>query len=325
MSGSLFYQVGAKMRSMLVIRTAAQAVAAASSSAASSSAGPRLAAAFSSLSLSGSAASRVLAPSSSLSPAAASSAMQTRGYAVHPRRGLPTNPRFGPAKLGQLKPSQPPKTRRRLGRGPSSGRGGTSTRGHKGQKARAGNGKPTPGFAGGQTPLMRLFPKRGFISTHGREYIPVNLDRIQNWIDQGRLDPSQPITAYHLLHSRCVHKVRDGIKILGDGAHHLRTPINLIVSRASQKAIAAIEGTGGSVECRYYNASALRRLCYPHKFGSLNVAGKGNAEAVSPDPISKKDILWYSSPRNRGYLALRAAAGVSPSSAPATASETQTK
>ncbi|KAK0551274.1 YmL10 [Tilletia horrida] len=238
---------------------------------------------------------------------------QARTYATHPRRGLPVNPRHGPAALGQLKPSQSPKQRRRVGRGSSSGRGGTSTRGHKGQKARAGNGKPTPGFAGGQTPLMRLFPKRGFVSTHKTEYVPLNLDRIQHWIDQGRLDPSQPISAYHLLHSRCVHKVKDGIKILGDGAHHLRTPVHLVVSRASQAAIGAIEKLGGSIECRHYNANSMRRLIYPHKYTSLNVGGKGNAEAVSPDPISKKDLLWYSSARNRGYLALRAAAGTSPS------------
>ncbi|KAE8227460.1 hypothetical protein CF319_g73 [Tilletia indica] len=301
------------MRSILTNRTAAALKAAASPSIGSSSAGPaRLAVTFSSLSLTSHRPS--LTPSAqsvSASPASA------RTYAVvHPRRGSPTNPRFGPPTLGQLKPSQPTKARRRVGRGPSSGRGGTSTRGHKGQKARAGNGKPGPGFSGGQTPLMRLFPKRGFVSTHRREYVPLNLDRLQHWIDSGRLDASQPITAYHLLHSGCVHKVLDGIKILGDGAHHLRTPVHIVVSRASQKAIAAIERAGGSVECRYYNDLAIRRMCYPHKYGSLNVEGKGNAEAVSPDPISKKDLLWYSSPRNRGYLALRAAAGVSPTTAP---------
>lgn len=69
-----------------------------------------------------------------------------------------------PFSIGHLSPAQPKKTAKRLGRGPSSGRGGTSTRGHKGQKARRGNGKPTPGFEGGQTPLMRRYPKRGFVN-----------------------------------------------------------------------------------------------------------------------------------------------------------------
>lgn len=66
--------------------------------------------------------------------------------------------------IGALSPAQPKKTMKRVGRGPGSGRGGTATRGHKGQRARAGNGKPTPGFEGGQTPIMRRFPKRGFVN-----------------------------------------------------------------------------------------------------------------------------------------------------------------
>jgi large subunit ribosomal protein L15 len=66
--------------------------------------------------------------------------------------------------IGSLSPAQPKKTMKRVGRGPGSGRGGTATRGHQGQRARAGNGKPTPGFEGGQTPIMRRFPKRGFVN-----------------------------------------------------------------------------------------------------------------------------------------------------------------
>lgn len=80
---------------------------------------------------------------------------------MHSRR-MSNAAALGPIAIGTLKPAQPKKDRKRVGRGPGSGRGGTATRGHKGQKARAGNGKPTPGFEGGQTPIMRRFPKRGF-------------------------------------------------------------------------------------------------------------------------------------------------------------------
>lgn len=203
-------------------------------------------------------------------------------------------------RLGNLQPGQPTKNRKRLGRGPSSGRGGTSTRGHKGQKARSGNGKPVPGFEGGQTPLTRRYPKRGFNNVHGQTFVPVNLDKIQHWIDRGLLDPSRPITAKELYETRCIHSLKDGVKVLGEGANFLDSSVNLIVSRASQSAIDAIEKAGGSVECRYYTPLSLRALVKPHKF-----AGKILPRAA--DPINKKDLVWYSSPRNRGYLAKRAA------------------
>ncbi|KAN0061923.1 YmL10 [Thecaphora frezii] len=237
---------------------------------------------FSSLSSSSSRISRV----SALPPTAS---LGQRGYASETG---------GSMALGSLKPGQPKKTRKRLGRGPSSGRGGTSTRGHKGQKARAGNGKPVPGFEGGQTPLTRRFPKRGFNNVHAQKYVPVNLDKIQHWIDRGLLDPSAPITAKELYETRCIHSLRDGVKILGDGAGHLVTPINVVVNRASRSAIEVIEALGGSVECRYYNKLSLTALVKPHKFA-------GRLMPRPADPTSKKDLLYYSSPSKRGYLAKR--------------------
>ncbi|MCO5611368.1 hypothetical protein L7F22_065621 [Adiantum nelumboides] len=185
--------------------------------------------------------------------------------------------------IGNLKPLQPKKNVKRLGRGPSSGRGGTSTRGHKGQKARSGNGKPTPGFEGGQTPLMRRYPKRGFTNIHAKQYVVVNVSRIQDWIDQGRIDPSVPITARELLSSRCVHSVGDGVKLLGDGAEELRTPINIIVSRASYSAIEAVERVGGAIETRYYTATTLRALIKPHLYANRVLPRQ-------PDPVSKKEL-----------------------------------
>ncbi|TKY89448.1 hypothetical protein EX895_001979 [Sporisorium graminicola] len=243
---------------------------------------------------SGSQATRVVvrSPARLVVPVASSSfRLSARTYAT---------PASAPIRLGNLQPGQPTKNRKRLGRGPSSGRGGTSTRGHKGQKARAGNGKPVPGFEGGQTPLTRRYPKRGFNNVHGQTFVAVNLDKIQHWINRGLLDPSRPITAKELYETRCIHSLKDGVKILGEGAPHLESPVNLVVSRASQSAISAIEAAGGSVECRYYTPLSLRALVKPHKFA-------GKILPRPADPINKKDLVWYSSPRNRGYLAKRAA------------------
>ena len=99
----------------------------------------------------------------------------------------------------------------RRGRGPSSGKGKTSGRGHKGQKQ---HGKVPAGFNGGQTPLEVVHGKRGFKNVFSLEMSRLNLDRVQTWIDQGRLDPSQRITLKELCASRCLHGIKDGVKLL---------------------------------------------------------------------------------------------------------------
>ncbi|KAH9934857.1 ribosomal protein L15 [Fomitopsis serialis] len=169
---------------------------------------------------------------------------------------------------------------KRVGRGQGSGRGGTSGRGHKGQKARAGNGKPKAGFEGGQTQLSR------------KTWAPVNLDRIQHWIDQGRLtsSPEKPITARELLLSGCIHNAHDGVKLLANGAEHLKTPVHITPSRASQSAIHAVEKLGGTVLCKHYNVLALRDCVH------------GRTDRVEAAPTNRRDILWYTSWKNRGYL-----------------------
>ncbi|KAI8977656.1 ribosomal protein L18e/L15P [Mycotypha africana] len=182
----------------------------------------------------------------------------------------------------------------RVGRGPGSGKGKTSGRGHKGQNARSGNGKPVPWFEGGQTPLVRRIPKRGFNNIHGKEYQEVNLDRLQHWIQTGRIDASQPITMKHLLDSRCIHKIEDGVKLLSNGAETFKIPITIEVSRASQKAIEAVEKAGGKIVTRYYNALGLRSLIHPEKFTVLPKLAR---------PLRKEEINYYSDPKNRGYLA----------------------
>jgi len=186
---------------------------------------------------------------------------------------------------------------KRVGRGQGSGRGGTAGRGNNGQKSRSGPG-PKAGFEGGQTPITKLIPKRGFVNQNAKTYAPVNLDRLQHWIDQGRLTSSSenPITARELLLSGCIHDVHDGIKLLGDGKEFLKSPIHITPSRASKIAIAAIERQGGSVFCKYYNALALRDCV------------KGRTDRVAAAPVRRPDIVWYTDWRNRGYLAPEAIA-----------------
>ncbi|KAI5119105.1 hypothetical protein M0805_004875 [Coniferiporia weirii] len=184
------------------------------------------------------------------------------------------------------------KNQKRVGRGDGSGRGGTSGKGNKGQKARAGNGKPKAGFEGGQTTILKRFPKKGFTNFTNKTWAPINLDRLQHWIDQGRItsSPEKPITARELLLSGCVHNIHDGIKLLGDGAEHLKAPIHIVPSRASQSAIKAVEKLGGSVFCKYYNVLSLRDCV------------KGRTDRKDAAPSRRQDIEWYMNWRNRGYL-----------------------
>lgn len=145
----------------------------------------------------------------------------------------------------------------RRGRGPSSGKGKTSGRGHKGQKQ---HGKVPRGFNGGQTPLEVVHGIRGFVNTFSMDIALLNLAKIQSWIDQGRIDPSRVITIKELADSNCVGKLKDGIKLLADGGQDLRTPINIVVSRASASAISAVEKAGGSIMTRFYTPFAIRRI-----------------------------------------------------------------
>ncbi|USP78089.1 54S ribosomal protein L10, mitochondrial [Curvularia clavata] len=148
----------------------------------------------------------------------------------------------------------------RRGRGPASGKGKTAGRGQKGQHA---HGKVPAGFEGGQTPQWITNPERGR-GKHNPfkvEMSPVNLDRIQSWIDQGRLDPKKPITMKELAKSRCLHGVkRHGVKLLARNPEQLTTPIHIVVSRASAEAIARIEALGGSVTTRFYSPTAIKRV-----------------------------------------------------------------
>ena len=135
------------------------------------------------------------------------------------------------------------RNRRRVGRGVGSGIGKTSGSGHKGQKARS--GVAIKGFEGGQMPIHRRLPKRGFVNIFRKNYIEVNIGEIQKAIDDGRIDPSNPVDVNALKTAGLVGKPKDGIRLLGNG--NISSKIEVHVIGASKPAILAVEKKGGSV------------------------------------------------------------------------------
>jgi large subunit ribosomal protein L15 len=136
------------------------------------------------------------------------------------------------------------KKRKRLGRGAGSGMGSTSTHGHKGQKARS--GVAIKGFEGGQMPLHRRLPKRGFNNPSAKEYAVTNLGKIQAWIDAGRLDAGATIDEAALVASGLIRRRRDGIRVLGRG-EVTSQGLTIVVTGASRSAVAAVEAAGGTL------------------------------------------------------------------------------
>ena len=126
----------------------------------------------------------------------------------------------------------------RRGRGHASGNGKTAGKGHKGQKARS--GAPRPGFEGGQMPLYRRLPKRGFKNRNTKEIIAINVDVLN------RFEDGAEVTAESLLASGAISKIADGVKILGNG--ELTKKLNVKVNAVSETAKSKIEAAGGTVE-----------------------------------------------------------------------------
>ena len=135
------------------------------------------------------------------------------------------------------------KNRMRVGRGIGSGKGKTGGRGVKGQKART--GVAIKGFEGGQMPLHRRLPKRGFNKPNAIELNEVNVGRIQQAVEAGRLDLAAPVTVEALVAAGVVSKPRGGVKILGVG--ELKAKLSFQVAGASKSAVEAIEKACGSV------------------------------------------------------------------------------
>ncbi|CAM1374420.1 50S ribosomal protein L15 [Tenacibaculum xiamenense] len=142
--------------------------------------------------------------------------------------------------LHNLKPaSGSTKSGKRIARGEGSGHGGTSTRGHKGAKSRSGYSRKV-GFEGGQMPLQRRVPKFGFTNRNRVEYVGVNLDKLQNLVDKGRI--TDTVTLDVLVENRLARK-NDLVKILGNG--ELKAKLNITVHKFTASAKAAIEAAGG--------------------------------------------------------------------------------
>lgn len=155
----------------------------------------------------------------------------------------------------------------------------------------------------------------------------VNLDRLQAFIDAGRIDATKPITPRELIESGLIGKIRDGIKILARGKEELRTPVELIVSRASGAAIDAIEAVGGKITTRYFTKQSIKWLVEGKSVISATPLPHGaehvEAEVAKlraaphlrrlPDPVSREDIEYYRDPAHRGYLSYQLAPGESPS------------
>ncbi|KOS04389.1 50S ribosomal protein L15 [Paenibacillus polymyxa] len=143
-------------------------------------------------------------------------------------------------KLHELSPAPGSrKERKRLGRGPSSGTGKTSGRGHKGQNARSGGGV-RPGFEGGQNPLYRRLPKRGFVNPTRKEYAVLNIEDLNSFAAGTEVSPE------FLLNNGIVKNAKSGIKILGNG--EITVKLSVKANKFSQSAVEKIEAAGGKTE-----------------------------------------------------------------------------
>eukprot|EP00128_Syssomonas_multiformis_P017718 Colp12_sorted_trinity150504_noHs@29729 len=206
---------------------------------------------------------------------------------------LETLSTMGRLTLDQLRDA-PKKQAIRVGRGQGSGHGRACGRGNNGQKVRHRRSQPHNGFAGGQTPFHILIPKHGQKKT-SPEMEPLNLGRLQLFIDQGRINPKKPITMKTLFDSGFFSRIKHGVKLLAGGAKVFQTPVKIEVSQASERAIEVVERLGGKVTCRYYNNNTLRAHLKPEKYDVLprNIV----------DLRKHKLYEYYHNPEKRGYLA----------------------
>ncbi len=143
-------------------------------------------------------------------------------------------------RLDELKPAEGSKVeRKRIGRGIGSGTGKTAGKGHKGQNARSGGGV-RPGFEGGQMPLYRRLPKRGFTNIFAKQYVVVNVSELE------RFENGTEVTAELLKETGVISKIKDGVKVLGRG--ELTKKLTVKVAKCSESAKEKIEKAGGKAE-----------------------------------------------------------------------------
>jgi large subunit ribosomal protein L15 len=142
--------------------------------------------------------------------------------------------------------------KKRVARGPGSGKGKTAGRGIKGQKSRS--GVAIGGYEGGQMPLYRRLPKRGFNKPNAKDYAVVNLGLIQKFIAEGKLDAAQPITEDVLVASGLVRRKLDGVRVLAKG--EITSKVTLTVTGASAAAVEAVAKAGGTLTVASVEAAA---------------------------------------------------------------------
>ena len=168
--------------------------------------------------------------------------------------------------------------RKELGRGIGSGLGKTSGRGVKGQKART--GVAIKGFEGGQMPLFRRLPKRGFTSIGRKKYVPVNIGRLQAAIDAGRIDAKNVVTIAVLVEAGVVRHAHDGMRLLADG--ELKAKLNIEAAHASKAALAAVEKAGGSVKVLKKEIAERSRKQAEKTASKKSKSKGGNKPAAQP-------------------------------------------
>lgn len=203
--------------------------------------------------------------------------------------------------LARLTPTQDSKNRvKRVGRGPGSGLGKTSGRGQKGQKAR---GSIPNWFEGGQTPIWKLFPKRGFYRHQKLELNELKLGKIQEFYDKGKLDflkEGESLTMKHMKECGLVTgSMKDGVVILGDKDIKYNLPFTIESTRATGPAMEKIANAGGKFVSVYYSRGLGFRA---HHSPQWFIENKGHVP-LRARPIARRDIVFYSNPEKNGYLA----------------------
>tara|TARA_A100001037_G_C15126967_1_gene626712 strand:- start:1512 stop:2060 length:549 start_codon:yes stop_codon:yes gene_type:complete len=161
---------------------------------------------------------------------------------------------------------------KRVGRGIGSGKGKTAGRGHKGQKSRA--GATVKGFEGGQMPLYRRVPKRGFTNIFRKRYAEVNVGRLQQAIDNKKIDAKKTIDSEALIVSGVVQHLHDGVRLLAKG--DLKAKVTIEVSGASKAAIELVEKAGGKVVILEAKSNKKESPKKPNKKSEAKVALEAN-------------------------------------------------
>ncbi|HBF59897.1 MAG TPA: 50S ribosomal protein L15 [Methyloceanibacter sp.] len=171
-------------------------------------------------------------------------------------------------------------SKKRVGRGLGSGLGKTSGHGQKGQKSRS--GVAIKGFEGGQMPLHRRLPKRGFNNIFAKDYNEVNVGRIQAAIDDKKLDASKPVTVEALVEAGVIRRARDGVRLLGKG--ELKAKVSFELTGASSGAVKIVEAAGGTVAL----IPMPQRTAKPEGEGAPKKAAKKAAKSTSKMLPAKK-------------------------------------